>query len=266
MNDLKLDAGLICQTIETLRLRIHDRFPESGLHQVCSNLVDLGRQTQRTIDKIGSPIWPMRSLTVVFLGLMVFGVAWLVLTFPHDETVTLEEVIPFAEATTNLLIFVALALFWIWTSELKMRRARVMRAINRLREIAHVIDMHQLTKDPDAAFQRSRPTEHSPKRRMTPYQLDRYLDYCSEMLSLIAKLGYLYVSEFDDQEASQSAAELESLCSGLSRKIWQKIMVLQNLGIRYPAKLEPQTADISPPSSSTGPGVDTSVEVDQNRS
>ena len=262
---MKLDAQRICETVDVLRLRIRDRFPESGLLEVCTNLVDLGRQTQITIDQIGSPIWPMRALTIGCMGLLIASISWMVFAFPHDASVTFEEGIQIAEAATNMLIFFAIAMFWLWTSELKMRRARVLRAINRLRELAHVNDMHQLTKDPDAAFQRSRPTNNSPKRFLTPYQLDRYLDYCSEMLSLIAKLGYLYVSEFDDQEASQSASELESLCSGLSRKIWQKIMVLQNLGNRFPEKLDPQAAgNPQPVSDKPARGVDSSAAAGDN--
>lgn len=258
MKPLKLDAQKIIKTVNILHLRIRDRFPNSSLHDVCLDLIEIGKQTQVTIDNIASPIWPMRAGAILLSSVMLGTIGWLVVAFDHDETITFEEGITIAEAGTNLAIFFAIAMFWLWTSELKMRRARVLRALNRLREIAHVIDMHQLTKDPDAAFQRSVPTEHSPKRRMTPYQLDRYLDYCSEMLSLISKLGYLYVSKFDDQESSQSAAELESLCSGLSRKIWQKIMVLQSLGSRYPEKMEPQAAN------STPPPVDSKLDVDEN--
>ena len=53
-------------------------------------------------------------------------------------------------------------------------------------------------------------------------------DYCTEMLSLTSKLGYLYVTEFHDVEATRAANELEGLCTGLSRKIWQKIMILKS--------------------------------------
>lgn len=251
MKRIELDAARINKTIEVLCLRISDRFPDAGLLEICKHLTEVGRQTQVTIDSIGSPIWSLRILAIFVIGLTAGLAIWLTAAFPHEQALTFEEVIQIAEAGTNMLIFSAIAMFWLWTSELKMRRARVLRAMNRLREIAHVIDMHQLTKDPDAAFQRSAPTEHSPKRKMTPYQLDRYLDYCSEMLSLISKLGYLYVSKFDDQEASQSAAELEQLCSGMSRKIWQKIMVLQNLGIRHPEKMEPQAIIESKPKTET---------------
>ena len=130
------------------------------------------------------------------------------------------------EAGGNLLILIGLAVISLWSSERRVRRGRVIKALNRLRDIAHVIDMKQLTKDPDGLAQVSRPTANSPKRRLTAFELGRYLDYCTEMLSLVSKLGYLYVSKFNDTEATDAANDLENLCTDLVRKIWQKIMVI----------------------------------------
>lgn len=56
----------------------------------------------------------------------------------------------------------------------------------------------------------------------------RYLDYCSEMLSLIGKLAAFYVQKFDDPVALAAVNEVEELTSGLSRKIWQKIMIVNS--------------------------------------
>lgn len=95
----------------------------------------------------------------------------------------------------------------------------------RLRSIAHLIDAHQLTKDPNVAPGSSFNTKHSPKRVMTPYELNRYLDYCSEMLSFVGKIGFLYVQKFDGPVAVKSVNDLEALATALSRKVWQKIMI-----------------------------------------
>ena len=64
---------------------------------------------------------------------------------------------------------------------------------------------------------------------MTPYELTRYLDYCSEMLALISKVGALYIQNFDDPATLRAVDELENLTTGLSRKIWQKIMILDRI-------------------------------------
>lgn len=44
-------------------------------------------------------------------------------------------------------------------------------------------------------------TASSPKQTLSGPELIRYLDYCSEMLSLIGKLAALYVQKFDDPVA-----------------------------------------------------------------
>ena len=54
----------------------------------------------------------------------------------------------------------------------------------------------------------------------------RYLDYCSEMLSLTGKLAALYMQNMRDPIVIESVNEIEDLTTSLSRKIWQKIMIL----------------------------------------
>ena len=61
---------------------------------------------------------------------------------------------------------------------------------------------------------------------MTRFELGRYLDYCSELLSLVSKIAALYVQRFDDEVVLGAVNEVETLTNGLSRKIWQKIMIL----------------------------------------
>ncbi len=49
----------------------------------------------------------------------------------------------------------------------------------------------------------------------------------SELLSLTGKIAALYVQRFDDPVVITAVNEVETLCTGLSRKIWQKIMIIQ---------------------------------------
>ncbi len=49
----------------------------------------------------------------------------------------------------------------------------------------------------------------------------------SELLSLTGKIAALYVQRFDDPVVMTAVNEIETLCTGLSRKIWQKIMIIQ---------------------------------------
>ena len=100
------------------------------------------------------------------------------------------------------------------------------RGLHALRSVIHVIDMHQLTKDPvalDPAFQ---PTAASPERKMDAVALSRYLDYCSELLAITGKLAALYAQAVPDEGVASAVNDIEVLGSSLSRKIWQKIMIL----------------------------------------
>ena len=65
-----------------------------------------------------------------------------------------------------------------------------------------------------------------PPRLLTRFELSRSLDYCSEMLSLTGKVAALYIQDFDDEVALAAVNEVEDLTTGLSRKIWQKLMIL----------------------------------------
>lgn len=86
--------------------------------------------------------------------------------------------------------------------------------------------LYLLTKDPAIIRAGGAPTTHSPERQLSQFELSRYLDYCSEMLALVGKVGYLYVQNYHDAEATNAVNDLEDLISGLSCKIWQKIMLL----------------------------------------
>jgi hypothetical protein len=84
--------------------------------------------------------------------------------------------------------------------------------------------MHQLAKDPN----RWDSGDSDEKALATP-DLIRYLDFCSDLLALINKAAALHVQDFDDSVTLAAVNELEDLAAGLSRKIWQKIMILDRI-------------------------------------
>ena len=124
-------------------------------------------------------------------------------------------------------IFGGVILFLV-TLERRKARSQALRAMHQLRMFAHVVDMHQLAKDPERTVN---PTgwinpASSPERELSPFELARYLDYCSELLSLLSKLAALYARGLTDPVVVQAVDDVENLTSGLSRKIWQKVIVL----------------------------------------
>jgi hypothetical protein len=116
--------------------------------------------------------------------------------------------------------------FFLVTWEDRMKRRRALRALHELRSVIHVVDMHQLTKDPTFALIGGAPTASSPERALTPWELARYLDYCSEMLSLCSKVAALYAQSMPDAVVTDAVSDLERLTANLSLKIWQKITLL----------------------------------------
>ena len=166
---------------------------------------------------------------MIVVLLMVASVAvffWV--RFPEEE-LDLLDLVQIGEAAINDVVLIGAAIFFLVRLETRMKRKTALRALHELRSAAHIIDMHQLTKDPERLLNRGPQMPNSPRSTMSAFELSRYLDYCSEMLSLTGKLAALYVQSFDDEVVLASVNELESLCTGLGRKIWQKIMILQTL-------------------------------------
>ena len=222
-----LDSEKIVDTIETLCRRIDERFPESGLGRVCHELLTIARESQKRSAWIAKPHRALRVITWLVLIVMAGGLAVVLASaaWPRGgfELVGLVQGL---EAGLNITILLGAAALFLVTVEVQIKRKRALKAIHELRALAHVIDMHQLTKDPERLRAHVQDTASSPKRTLRPPELIRYLDYCSEMLSLIGKLAALYVQKFDDPVALAAVNEVEDLTTGLSRKIWQKIMIL----------------------------------------
>lgn len=219
-----LDPAKVIATIDRLCLRIDDRFEDSGLLEVGRDLHSIAIETDLTIDWIVRPNYLLRAASYLTIGLLIALVV--VATAQFEVAVagkfTLTDFVTIAEAATNEIILIGAAIAFLVTMETRQKRKRIIAAVGELRSIAHVIDAHQLTKDPTAED----PTEHSPKRAMSAQELCRYLNYCSEMLSLTTKVAFLYVQNFSDPEAESAVHDLETLTIGLSSKIWQKLQVL----------------------------------------
>jgi hypothetical protein len=224
-----LDSEKILATIETLSRRIAERFPGSGLNRVCEELLTIAGESQQRTAWIAKPQKALRVITGALVVLIIGGLLFVLAnaSWPRNgfDLVVLVQV---SEAGLNVFLLVSAAILFLVTVETRMKRRRALKAIHELRALAHVIDMHQLTKDPERLIARRAATPSSPKHELTEFELGRYLDYCSEMLSLIGKLAALYVQKFDDPVALAAVNEVEDLTTGLSRKIWQKIMLINS--------------------------------------
>ena len=233
MSYRSLDPGLIIETAERLETRIADRFPESGLRKVGRELVSLARDIRDAAAELEKPIWWLRILVgaVIVLGACMFLFVGTILPFDRFSSGgDVVESVQGIEASLNTIILAGLGLLALVRAEITIKRQRVFREVHGLRSLIHVIDMHQLTKDPSALSPGFIPAPHSPKRTMSKADLLRYLDYCSEMLSITGKLAALFAQSVNDGVVIEAVNDVENLGSNLSRKIWQKITMLDAEG------------------------------------
>jgi len=174
--------------------------PLNGLESIdrdrAVELAHLGAESAPQFERLRKPIWALRigaALGVLAIVALTAGAVYLALPLQVSFQ-GLGEMIQATESAVNEIILLALAIFFLVSSETRLKRRLALRALHRLRSIVHIVDMHQLTKDPDHLLSPGMTTASSPQRRFNRFELARYLDYCSELLALTSKLAALHVA------------------------------------------------------------------------
>ena len=225
-----LDPKLIIETAERLEERIGERFPQAGLRGVAGELVGLSRDLAKAARDLEAPLWWLRG---VIVAAFIAGVAMFLFVgtiLPLDRISGTDDAVQSVqgiEATINTVILAVLGFLTLIRSEERIKRKQVFRQLHGLRSPIHVIDMHQLTKDPATLSAGFTPTARSPARITNKADLARYLDYCSEMLSITGKIAALFAQSVNDAVVVDGVNDIENLASNLSRKIWQKITLIE---------------------------------------
>ena len=167
--------------------------------------------------------------------------------FFDDDVENSIDVLGLAETAISDLVYAAIAIFFLWSFPERLQRSRLLNLLHQLRSTAHVIDMHQLTKDPEQLKPELRADveEHEARHDPRPGRaLPRLL------------LGDAQPGRQDRGPLRRGVARLGDPRDGLhgrdphrrlSRKIWQKI---SNLPPGEPAKRPGVLAD-----EPTSPGV-----------
>lgn len=229
----RLDAVQIVETLNRLSSRIHERFSDASLFGVSQELLSLAEEVNVSIKFIRTPAWPLRFAIAVLIALATSGLALLLLGLglPANFQPS-SDIFQTISAAINTFMLLAAGVFFLVTIELRLKRRRALTSLHALRSLVHVIDMHQLTKDPEQLLAQIPDTASSPKRTMSAPNLGRYLDYCSELASLASKLAAVFGEHLYDPVVLATIDEIESLATGLSGKIWQKITLLDSVSAR----------------------------------
>lgn len=228
----ELDPMHILNTLHGVERRIEGHFPGCGLSKVAVELQEVGHAIVRLSDRLRRPIWALRLLTFVGIIALISVAVWVfvlaIKVAPAGQD-GLMETLQGIESVTNELIFLTIGILFFATLESRLKRRAAIDSLHRLRSFAHVVDMHQLTKDPNNLL---RPEESEDERFNSPGDLVRYLDFCTDLLAINSKLAALHVQYFQDSDVLNNVNEVEMLSHELSRKIWQKIMIVDGMGVR----------------------------------
>ena len=227
----RLDPDKIERTVLRLRERISRRFPDRRLVAVADEVVNLVRSVRDEPARLRARHRPVRVaarvVSAFVVALTVLALVWTVVDGVRVAgSLRAFEWLPVVESLVNDLVFAAIAVWFLWALPRRLERDAILHTLHRMRSIAHIIDMHQLTKDPETVRTGWESTPASVRRDLSPDQLGQYLDYCSELLSLVSKAAASFAEFTTDPQVLSAISDIETLTTGMSRKIWQKISLL----------------------------------------
>ena len=225
-----LGAGHVGATVTQLERRIHARFGDRGLTKAArdlGNLVTLVEaEAAQSRLRLRRTTLAARTASVVIIVATLAALAFSLRSAVIDGLAHTADWVPLVESVINDLVFAAIAVVFLWAFPERLERRALLRLLHRLRSFTHVVDMHQLSKDPEQVNPAYTPTAESVRHGLDAEQLHHYLAYCSEMLSLTAKTAALCAEHSTDGVVLETVSYIETLTTELSNKIWQKISLL----------------------------------------
>jgi hypothetical protein len=226
-----LDEHEVILSAIKLKNRVAERFPERGLTREASRIGEyahaLAKEARSLAKRNILADIAIGALTLAGFAGTVFILAripWIEIEFAKKQEFF--QAMQGISAAIHVAVSVGLVVFFVASRETRMKRKKALRGLHSLRAFAHVVDIHQANKDPAAIAANLPRTRSSPDRSLTPQELLRYLNYCSEMLSILSKFAALYAQNFPDPVVLEAVNDIEELTSLLNNKVWQKIMVL----------------------------------------
>ena len=233
----QLDAREILRTAERLEQRIAERFPDASLSKLAARLAEITRESITEVARLRRPNIVLRVgiallLAAVFV-VLIFAVCHLHVNYRLDAFSDLMQTV---EATLGVLFFLSTGVFFFVKIEDRFKRNRTLRVVHKLRTVAHIVAMHQLTKDPEAILVGAQPTASSPQRTLGEFELRRYLNYSCELLALVGKVAALYAEGLADPVIIDAVDDLEDLTAGQIGKIWQKLVIMDRWKATHPTE------------------------------
>lgn len=219
----RLDPERLEAKIRELATACRSRFPDRGLPDRLDDLADLSADAAALADRVKGRT-PLDFLipAVAMLGILaVAGLIGISFSFRMEVPTSVLDVVEPLDAAVNLGILLLTFGFLVYRIVAERRRGRLLAMVHRIRSLVHLFDMIQLTKNLE-------PAEDAP---LSIEDRVRYLDHCSQGASLASKCAALLIAHHPDPPLVVAVNEVESVCSGISQKIWAKIAVLRSASV-----------------------------------
>jgi len=127
-----LDEAKIIGTLERLRNRIDERFPESGLGEVAEELIAVGKEASECVAYLRAPNWAIRIAAGLVIAGMLAVLIVAIMTLQRPDVHGLAEVVQLLEAGINDIVFFGIAVFFLLTIETRLKRRRALRGDSRV--------------------------------------------------------------------------------------------------------------------------------------
>jgi len=184
----RLDSQKIVETVQTLQRRIEGRFPGSGLGRIAAELLSVAQETIARIHWIQKPHLLLRCAAAILSAAIIALLAGLLIHIRQFQFDDYANSIQALEASISSVVFIGAAILFFVSWENRIKRRRALKAIHELRAMAHIVDMHQLTKDPESCYGPGLAAASTQKRPMTPYDETRYMESLKKRGSIFATL------------------------------------------------------------------------------
>ena len=223
-----IDPEKLIQTVGRLADRVEGEFPGSGLAAVANEVASVAEGTVARVAEIRKPRVFLRIMVGVLIAIAIAGPFLFSYVLSFSESVSnLGDFLQATDAGLHLLLLISGGVIFLVGLENRMRRNSALDALAEFRSLAHLLDLHQINKDP--GLDRSPPPEPDRRTVRSDAALALYLDFSGDLLSIIGKLAAFYAQYLRDRVVLDAVTEIETLTSSLSNKLWLKIIVLREM-------------------------------------
>lgn len=224
----EIDPTKLILTISKMADRVEEQFPSSGLSAVANEVAAVAEGTVARVAEIKKPRIGLRIAVGVMVLLVVSGPLLFSFLLSFSEEVNnLGDFLEATDAGLHMLLVLAGGIFFLVGMENRMRRNHALEALAEFRSLAHLVDLHQINKDPGLDLVVA--PEHDTRTVRSDEALASYLDFSGDLLSIVGKLAAFYAQNLSDRVVLDAVNEIETLTSSLSNKLWLKILVLREM-------------------------------------